>query len=177
MVYTRMYNMINVYTWYIHVCTYWGIVYTILYTVQSIQIYVYTDFTWITTGFHGKHCDKEQSAFTAPEIFLMVGQTQKRQKRPSASLCLAWRARRHLVLKVCIPCLACCLFQLPCMYNAFLALVQFPYCWWVDVTLRTFKSLAWHVRHTENVARLMGPDLKWSVVVNKVHCSMYTVCT
>ena len=63
------------------------------------------------------------------EIFLMVGQTQKRQKRPSASLCLAWRARRHLVLKVCIPCLASCLFQLPCMYNAFLALVQFPYCW------------------------------------------------
>ena len=58
MVYTHMYNMINVYTWYIHVCTYWGIVYTILYTVQSIQIYVYTDFTWITTGFHGKHCRK-----------------------------------------------------------------------------------------------------------------------
>jgi hypothetical protein len=49
------------------------------------------------------------------EIFLMVGQTQKRQKRPSASLCLAWRARRHLVLKVCIPCLASCLFQLPPM--------------------------------------------------------------
>ena len=49
------------------------------------------------------------------EIFLMVGQTQKRQKRPSASLCLAWRVRRHLVLKVCIPCLASCLFQLPPM--------------------------------------------------------------
>ena len=66
MVYTRMYNMINVYTWYIHVCTYWGIVYTILYTVQSIQIHVNTDFTWITTGFRGKHRDKEQRAFTAP---------------------------------------------------------------------------------------------------------------
>ena len=51
----------------VYTCLYilrYCIYYTIHCTVNT-NICIY-DFTWITTGLRGKHCDKEQRAFTAP---------------------------------------------------------------------------------------------------------------
>ncbi len=46
-------------------------------------------------------------------VIFMQGQTLLKQRRPSASLSVAWSARSNLVLKVCILCYARCLSLTP----------------------------------------------------------------